>query len=264
MDEFSEGHRRGFFKDMNDSAVNFSAYRNFAVHPWSRVIGYLVLLVLLLGTPVLLSFVSDFNREVDRVAEKFSRAVPDFLLKNGELQVFGEMPLVFEDESGGRKSVIVVDTSGKTDESILRDYETGIFISKTKVVQKRNSLETQIFYFSNFQDLTVTKKDVLEWLPYLKLTAVFIVIFGLIYFFLAKLCTAALSGVLCLLFSRIQQRRLTYEQGVKISVYALTIPTLLQALQAVILPNLFAVGFLYYVVLLIYLWFGVQSGGEAA
>lgn len=263
MDDFSKGHRRGFFKDMNDSAVNFSAYRNFAGHPWRRVIGYLVLLVLLLGTPVLLSFVYDFNREVDRLAEKFSREAPDFLLKNGELQVFGEMPLILEDERGGSRNIIVVDTSGETDESILQDYENGVFVSKTKIVQK-NSLETQIFYFSNFKDLTVTKEDVLEWLPSLKLTAVFIVLFGFIYFFLAKLCTAAVSGLLCLLFSRLQQRCLTYGQGVKISVYALTIPTLLQALQAVILPGFFAFGLLYYIVLTIYLWFGVQSGGEAA
>jgi hypothetical protein len=74
----------GFLKDMSDSAVNFPEYRNIAHSPWKKVITYLLLIVLILGLPVLLSFAFDFNRGVDLFVSEFHKKVPDFVLKNGE------------------------------------------------------------------------------------------------------------------------------------------------------------------------------------
>ena len=102
----------GFFKDMSDSAINLSQYRRFANQPWGKVISYLLLIILILGIPVLLSIVFDFNKEVDNWVAEFNKNIPDFVLKDGELAVSGEMPLIFEDKSGEEKSIYVIDTSG--------------------------------------------------------------------------------------------------------------------------------------------------------
>jgi len=248
----------GFFKDMNDSAINLSAYRKFADRPWGRVIGYLVLLVFILGTPVMLSFVYDFNRALKMGINEFSKEAPDFVLKNGELEVAGKMPLVIEDKIV-ENSVFIIDTSGSTDASVLQNYESGIFISKTQLVNKLNNMETQTFNFSELQGIELTKADVEKLLPYLKLTGFFIILFGLLYFIFAKAVSAVFFGVVCLLFSQIQQAGLTYGQAFKITVYALTIPVLLQALMAILMPGLFYAGVVYYTVLLLYLWFAVKA-----
>lgn len=253
----------GFFKDMNDSAINLPAYRKFASRPWGRVIGYLMLLVFILGTPVLISFVYDFNKVLNMGINEFSKGAPDFVLKNGELEVAGKMPLVIEDEVVGN-SVFIVDTSGSTDASVLENYESGIFVSKTNIVNKRNKAETQIFNFSELEGMEFTKADVEQWLPYLKLTGLFIILFGLLYFILAKAISAAIFGVVCLLFSQVQQAGLAYGQAFKITVYALTIPTLLQALMAILTPGLFFGGLVYYTVLLLYLWFAVKAYKDTA
>lgn len=63
----------GFLKDMSDSAVNFPEYRNFAHSPWKKVITYLLLIVLVLGLPVLLSFAFDFNKSVDLLSVSFTK-----------------------------------------------------------------------------------------------------------------------------------------------------------------------------------------------
>src|SRR5688572_4213588 len=91
------GFSVGFFKDMSDSAINLSQYRRFADQPWGKVITYLLLMVLILGTPVLLSFVFDFNKGVGDLVGKFNENIPEFVLKDGELAVSGEMPLIIED-----------------------------------------------------------------------------------------------------------------------------------------------------------------------
>lgn len=249
----------GFFKNMSDSAINFSQYRRFSNQPRGRVIAYLLLIVLVLGTPVLLSLAYDFNRDMNSWISDFSKTAPEFVLKNGELSVSGELPLVIEKEVEDEKSIIVVDTSGQTDESILKDYQSGIFISKTKAVYKQNLVETQEYHFAGFKGAEIQKADVEKALSYMKLVSILIVLFGLIYFFLAKLCTAALLGLVCLLFSRFLNAGLKYGQAFNITVYALTIPTLFQALQTIIAPG-FAYGWsIYYTIALLYLWFAVRN-----
>ena len=249
----------GFFKDMSDSAINLSQYRRFANQPWGKVISYLLLIILILGIPVLLSIVFDFNKEVDNWVAEFNKNIPDFVLKDGELAVSGEMPLIFEDKSGEEKSIYVIDTSGETDGSVLDDYDTGMFISKKEAVVKRSALEKQTFSFSAFQGGEIHKADAEKYLSYMKLIGIFIVLFGLIYFFLSKLCTAVVLGFVCLIFSVIQNTGLQYSETFKIAIYALTIPTLFQALQHILAPQFIYGLFIYYTIALLYLWFAVRA-----
>lgn len=247
----------GFFKDMSDSAINFSQYRYFANLPWKRVISYLLLMVLVLGIPVLLSFAFDFQRDMTKRIEEFNRTAPDFVLKNGELTVAGEMPLVYE--SGNHNSAIIIDTSGKTDSSVLDDYDQGFFIEKTKIVYKQNSLETQEYHFSALKDLKIEKADVVNMLPYLKTMSMMIVLWGLIYFIFAKICTVSVLSLVTLLFSGIQNCGLNYGQSFKITVYAITIPTLFQSLQNIVAPGFVYGWSIYYTIAVIYLWLAVRS-----
>lgn len=249
----------GFFKDMSDSAVNLSQYKRFSEQPWGKVISYLLLMVLILGIPVLLSFVFDFNREVDNWAAEFNENIPEFVLKDGELTVSGEMPLIFEDVSGEDKRIVIIDTSGETDESVLDDYDIGMFISKKEAVIKQNAVEKQTFSFAALKGEEIHKADIEKYLSYIKWTGVFIVLFGLIYFFLAKLCTAVVLGFICLLFSTIQNCGLQYGQAFKITIYALTMPTLFQALQQILAPGFVFGWSIYYTIALLYLWFAVRS-----
>ena len=248
----------GFFKDMSDSAINLSQYRRFANQPWGKVISYLLLIILILGIPVLLSIVFDFNREVDNWVAEFNKNIPDFVLKDGELAVSGEMPLIFEDKSGEEKSIYVIDTSGETDGSVLDDYDTGMFISKKEAVIKRSVLEKQTFSFSAFQGGEIHKADAEKYLSYMKLIGIFIVLFGLIYFFLSKLCTAVVLGFVCHLFGN-PKYWFAVQRNIQNCYLCSTIPTLFQALQHILAPQFIYGLFIYYTIALLYLWFAVRA-----
>lgn len=249
----------GFFKDMSDSAINFKQYRIFADMPWKRVISYFLIMVLILGLPVLFSIAYDFQREMTDRINDFIRTAPDFVLKNGELTVAGEMPLVYESENQGERYVIFIDTTGENDSSVLDDHKHGIFISKTKIVMKQSSLESQEYHFSALQDLKMDKSDVTNMLSYLRPLSLLIIFLGLIYFFFAKLCTVAVLGFVTLLFSGMQNCGLQYGQAFKVTVFAITIPTLFQSLHNIIAPGFVYGWSIYYSIALIYLWFAVRA-----
>jgi hypothetical protein len=141
----------------------------------------------------------------------------------------------------------------------LDDYDTGMFISKNEAIIKKNTIEKQTYSFSAFKGGEIHKADVEKFLSYIKFMGIFIVLFGLIYFFLSKLCTAVVLGLVCLLFSAVQNTGLKYEQTFKITIYALTIPTLFQALHQILAPQFYYGRFIYYCIALLYLWFAVRA-----
>ncbi|MCL6558701.1 MAG: DUF1189 domain-containing protein [Firmicutes bacterium] len=245
-----------FFLRVKGSIADFSAYRQFASEPFDKAFAYLVLLVLLLGVPFLIYAAVRLNTGINQFAVTFSQNVPEFILKNGELSVQANMPLIMEKSES---FVMVVDTTGRTAESILDDYEKGIFMSRTKFVSKKNPVQKEEVSFSAFKGLVVTKADVERWLPMIKLIGIFVVIFGFIYMLIAKLIGTLIMAIVCLFFSVVQRAGLGYGSALRIAVYALTLPTVLQTLQTAFLPRLPLSWAVYYGVFAVYLWFAVRA-----
>ncbi len=250
-----------FFRDMSDSIVNLFQYKRFAEEPWGKVLSYLMLMVFILGLPVLLTIVFDVNRSLDDLTDKFNRHVPDFVIEDGELTVFGEVPLVIETINERDKIAFIIDTSEKADIKALDEYDAGIFISKNEAVVRQNALKDQTYSFSTLKGESIDKADLEVFFSYVKYTGIFVVLIGLLYFFISKLCTAAILGLLCLFLSMMQNAGLRYGQTFKIAVYALTLPTLFQALHQILAPQFYYGWSIYYSMAFLYLWFAVRAIG---
>jgi hypothetical protein len=244
-----------FFVRVRESITDFGAYKRFAAEPFNKAFGYLALLVLVLGLPFLIYTATRFHSGINKAADLFRQSCPDFTFENGELTVHAAMPIIIQDGD----SYMVVDTTGGTDEGVLEDYESGMFLSQTRAVIKQNRYETREVDLSQLKELTVTKADVEEWLPGLKAFSVFIVVFGLVYMLSAKLLGAVIMGLICLLLATVQKAELTYGSSIAISIYALTLPTVFQTLQKIFLTQFPHPGLVYYVVLAMYLWFAVRA-----
>jgi len=78
--------------------------------------------------------VYDFNKGVLMVLNDFKENIPNFVLANGELNVAGQMPIIIND---GGPSVIIIDTSGKTAETVLDNYDSATLITEKKIQCKR-------------------------------------------------------------------------------------------------------------------------------
>jgi hypothetical protein len=160
------------------------------------------------------------------------------------------MPIV----TGDINNVIIVDTTGGTDENALDKYKSGILILKSKIIQKENSLQKREYNLKEFGTLTLTKSDVQGWIPLLKIINLFIVLFGYIGFFTGKLLSALVLALIGLIISGSMKLHKDFGDLYKISIYSLTLPIIIKVLLSVInytIPYFFII---YYGVAIFYIW----------
>lgn len=124
----------GFFSKLKNSITNPKTYNEFLKESTGRAVVYLLLLCLIFGGINAIRNVYDFNKGVLMVLNDFKENIPNFVLANGELNVAGQMPIIIND---GGPSVIIIDTSGKTAETVLDNYDSATLITKRKIQCKR-------------------------------------------------------------------------------------------------------------------------------
>lgn len=251
-----EEEKVGFFSQLIGSITNFQMYRYFFKRTMGKAILYLLLLSLIFGTATILRSMYDFNTGISQVMRYFQLEIPDFTLENGELNVQEEnMPIYFGDTDEG---ILIIDTTGKTNESVLDAYPNGMLVTKYEFIQKHNnSIERQ--KFSVLRDFRVTKDSISGFLPLLRVINVFIVIFGLLFHFVGKLISAILVAAAGLVICEIVKYRLPYDVQYKLSIYALTLPIILKAVVKILRVDIPFFWVLYYGIAVFYLWKAITT-----
>jgi len=100
----------GFFVSVWASISDPGAYPELIQKTTGKCMLYLILLVLLFGTPVLLKMSYSYNQGIDSLVVAAEKEVPDFQFANGELEVYADMPIIIDGEA---EQVIIIDTTGK-------------------------------------------------------------------------------------------------------------------------------------------------------
>ncbi len=233
------------------SMTRIKAYLTFFQEPVVKAIVYLLLVSLLFAGINTIRIAVGLSKGIDEVVEVLAHEVPYFELRNGELAVDGEMPIIIEE---GPDNVFVIDTSGVLDVSFLHAYENGISISKYGYTQKAEGFNVHSFDFSQLGAFTITKQSIQGWLPLLKWLSVFIIFFGIIFYFVGKLISAVIVSLLGLLIELTVDHKIGFRNLFKLSIYALTLPILIKfvlTLGNITIPYFWV---LYYGIALVYLW----------
>jgi len=214
-----------FFIQMRESVIDFSFYKSIKNNRFSRSFLYLLLLFLIVysinGTKLFV--VTRIG--IDEITSAMSTNVPDFKLENGEFSFSGDMPYYISNSADG---AFVIDTTGQVDESILRDASGGMLITKDTVYVKNSEIETRRFSLTELKGMTLTKADILEFMPKLSWIMLIFIAFGFIFVFGWKLLNAVILALLGLILNGIMKGNLKYGNLLNISIYALTLPLLLQ------------------------------------
>lgn len=249
----------GFFQSMSASLVRPDAYPELMQKSTGKCILYLILLVLLFGTPVMIDMSWSYNQEIDTMLAAAEKEVPDFRFANGELSVDADMPVVI---TGEEQEVIIIDTTGKIKADVLDDYDSGIFISRHQLVSKKNAFQTETMNFKELKDLSFDKSKMLEWLPVLKAFWIFLLLFGLLFMLVGKFLAAVILALLGLLLANLQKHSLTYEESFRLCVHALTGPIIFQACKDIVYPQLPLNGLIYYAIFIVYMWLAIKAVKE--
>lgn len=245
-----------FFLQMRESVIDFKFYRSIKNNKFSRSFVYLLLLFLIIyfinGTK---TFVVT-GVVVDELATRLNFNMPEFSLTNGEFSFEGEMPYYI---SSSTSEALIIDTTGQVDETVLKDVASGMLITKNKAYVKRSEIETREFSLSELKGVSVTKRDVIEFLPKLRWIVLIFIAFGFIFALGWKLLNTVILALLGLTANSILKGRLKFNNLMNISIFALTLPMLLQLAVNLYGYPIPGFGLIYWGISILYVFMAVKS-----
>lgn len=213
-----------FFSQMKESVIDINFYRSIKDNKFSKSFTYLLPLYLIIYIMYSTIIFISIQGWVSGLTYQLTSNVPDFKLSNGEFSFQGKMPYTINNTAG---ELIVFDTTGKTTEKVLDKATVGMFIAKDYMVIKQPNKENR-FSFTELKGTTITKNDFVEFLPKLN----YIIIVGIILYFVIalgiKLANVLLLALCGLLFNEALKTDLKFGSLVNFSIYALTLPLLLE------------------------------------
>jgi len=241
-----QNKKMNFFKRIFYAVKDFEKYQKFALENKAIALRYIMKLVSILTLVITLCFMFKFTSLVKQGIKYFRNDFPDLYFSNNELTVNTDTPIIYE-LSEQFNGIIIVDTSAEFEENYYKDklniYENGIIFLKNNVILKNvNGLNT--YNYSSIADLygvqNFTKQDLEGYLTnknvYSFYLSVFMVMF--LYMYLIYLITTLVDAVMLAVFgflsSRISRIPLKFSAIYKMSLYAVTLPIILNIIYVII------------------------------
>jgi hypothetical protein len=216
----------GFFSQAKASFTDFESYRVIAFQRTGKTIKYLFLLFTLIFIIGGIKFSYDFNANLGDTTASIKDKTPEFSLANGELTVQGQQPMIF---TGDNEVALIIDTTGKTDETELDKYSEGAFIAKDRVVTKQN-LQTRTIKFADLANVSFDKQKLISYLPLFKWVLPIIGVVAYIFGITWVVITTIFLALIGLIVNSSVKAKLEFGNIWNIGVYAFTLPWLLELL----------------------------------
>jgi hypothetical protein len=233
----NENKKLGFWSKIVSSVQGIKHYDAVLKESVGKSILYLLLIALVLGTVGTIRGAIDINNGISTFIKMYNQKCPNFELKNGELSVKGNMPLILSQD---KNNYVVIDTTNSTNPDVLDSYSQGILILKDKMIQKKNNSQTTVTEFKSLNGITINKELVNEWLPLANFIIPFYFLKDIIWYFLGGLLSALILAFFALIINGGFKTNLTYGQLYRISIYGLTTPLIIDTLFKIFDINFFS------------------------
>ncbi len=216
----------GLFSSLYRSLYDFKAYAGFKKGSMGRAFLYLFVVSMISGIIGSVKIYMGMDQAFKDMHQTFTKDFPNFTFTKDGLEVEGKMPII---SAEGNKFITIVDTEGKVSPSVLDQYEEGIYVGKTKIIFKRNQVETREYDLSSFKEIApLTKSDVEKFFAYSWVMSLIVIIFFLVFYFIAKIVNALVVGLIGLIYSAVTRSGESFGDLFKLSIYALTLPIIIE------------------------------------
>ncbi len=237
-----------FYQEVWASITKSKVYPQFAKRSWTHIILYLFLFSSLTWLLGFVGIYQNISRGIEEIQTKIMNELPDFMFAEGVLKVNGLMPVILYKDL---ESIVILDTSGNTDESILAPYHSGMLILADRMINKRDQARSEEIQYTLFSGVSFSKESIVSWIPYFKWIHLPIALITFLYSFLAYLINALWVTLIGFLLNLFIKTKITFAEMYKMGVYTLTLPLILDTLLpyvGIVLP-----GLIFYVVAGLYL-----------
>jgi hypothetical protein len=196
---------------------------------------------------------------MEQAASGLRESVPEFQLENGKFSFAGEMPFYI---SNNTDAIFAVDTTGALDETSLRGTTTGILITEDAMYLKSN-IQQQTLSFSDMKDTKFNKADLIQLLPKLSWWVLVFMLISFVFVVAGQLLFAVILALIGLAISSSLNIDLKYKHVLNFSIYALTLPMLIDlAIDIAGLPvPQFIFFMIYTAIAALYLLFAIKTYG---
>lgn len=237
-----------FFVKIANSVQGLKHMDTILKETTGKAILYLLLVSLIFGVFSSIRPAIEINSGISGFIKMFNDKCPNFEISDGELKVDEKMPLDLS-ENG---YYFVIDTTNSTNPDVLDKYSEGILLLKDRYIQKNNG-RTQSIDFSSFNNMTIDKEKVNRFLPLAKMIVPLIFLGNFLKYFLGGLISALILGILALIINGAFNTGLEFNNLYAISIYALTMPMIIDVIFSIFSIPYFknfllfyhAIGFLY-------------------
>lgn len=244
----SKQKKMNFFTQLFKSIFDFNGYKYFVKSKTSQSMVYLLFVTLIFGTLGLIKPMYVFNRNVEEIDDVFENKVSDFVFENGELNVSGKMPVTVRK----KHNTVIIDTSGSTDRSVLDKYASAVFISKNEIIKKENNEYIEASFNKLPAGIKVIKADLKNLESFMKWVNVFMAAAGLIAYFFGKIISAIMTSFAATIVTAVKGVELKFDELFKLSIYALTLPSILKIIVSCSGKDISFFYLVYYTIALIY------------
>jgi hypothetical protein len=196
---------------------------------------------------------------MEQAASSLRESVPEFQLENGKFSFEGEMPFYI---SNNNDAIFAVDTTGALDETTLQGTTTGILVTEDAMYMK-NNIQQQTLSFSDMKDTKFSKSDLIELLPKLSWWVLVFMLISFVFVVAGQLLFAVILALIGLAISSSLNIDLKYKHVLNFSIYALTLPMLIDlAVDIAGLPiPQFIFFMIYTAIAALYLLFAIKTYG---
>lgn len=208
-----------FISRFKDATIGFSGYPRLAREK-SGGFGYIALLLLVVMAISAWISTVQLSRAMATAIPQLE-AAPDFALANGQLRFDGPMPYRVADS-------VVIDTTGKTTEADIRTEGAGhILLTADTMYQVQGAGQVRSTDLRQMP-YSVNKQDLLSFMPSLPRFVPFLYVLLYVGQLGFKALDAIILGGIAVLSGRITGRRVSFDLGFKLGLYAMTLPIIIQ------------------------------------
>lgn len=228
-------------------------FRNISLH---RCIVYFICICILFSILGSLRYVYDYNKFVTAINKEVNDGFPEFKFSNGEIEVNQREPIVLTEKS---KYTIIIDTTGKSNETTLNDYERVILILKDKAFIKESKHRVDEMYFKVFKNVSFNKAELRQSVFKLRLFTIVIIILFIIGSTIMYLSLCFIVSFLGTIVNGVFKTGIGYKTLFKISIFSVTPSAVLSTVIKLLGVKYINLYYLYILISAIYLFIGIRQ-----
>lgn len=274
-----KSNNMGFFRKIRLAISDFRIYPHILkTESLAKSIGHFALFIMIITVLISASYAIRAFASFDLMLNKYNEQIPEFVLENGVLNVEVQDAIIVQNDL-----VAIVDTDYKYEECTELEQYSEYDRYKNKIFINSDAITFESSYGSNSteisDELTVTqllledisanytKSTFYEYVVELKESIsmkimVFLVVFIAVFFAygLSKLFELILYAVMASLFAAISGMKLSFKNYVKMAVYIVTLPYILETISFMYIGKISETAFLVSNILsYVYIFYAVRA-----